>query len=410
METITLTLTSLAHSGDALGRLPDGRACFVPFGMPGEVVRVRVVDEKKRFARAALLEILAPADERIEPRCTHFTECGGCHFQHIPYEAQLKVKTTQLRETLQRLAGLDDPLTRPIVPSPNPWNYRNYVQFHITPDGEPGFRAPRSRVIVPIRECYLPEPTLNERWPLLDLEPIPGLKRVGLRAGRGGDVQLTFESTELTPPEFHVDFPISAVHLGPNGSSNPIVLSGSGHITIEVLGRPFRVSAGTFFQVNTAAAAKMVAHILDHLPQKLGTVLDLYCGGGLFSAFLAPRAERLIGVETHSLACDDFAFNLDEYDHVELYQGLVEDLLPYMEVEPDLILADPPRPGLGRRTLDAILSLSPPTLVYVSCNPGVLARDAKTLIEGGYSLAHVTPFDLFPHTYHLESISFWTRG
>ncbi len=406
MRPLTLSLTSLAHSGDALGRLPDGRACFVPGGLPGEVVRVRLTESKKRFARGEILEIITPSEERILPRCAHFGECGGCQYQHMPYQSQLRAKTAQLRQTLRKLAGLDDPPIRPIVPSPTPWHYRNHIQFHLTPQGRLGFHAPRSPTVIPIHECHLPAPPLDEIWPHLDIDPIPGLERIGLRTNTRGDVQLTLEGSHPNPPEFTVDFPLSAVYLGPG---DPIVLSGSQHLFIEVLGRAFRLSAGAFFQTNTPLAEKMVAHILQHLPPALGTVLDLYCGGGLFSAFLVPRAQNLIGIEADPHACDDFVFNLDEFENVELYQAPVEHTLPRLDAHPDLILADPPRTGLGRRTLDALLSLASPLLIYVSCDPGALARDAKTLLTSGYTLSHITPFDLFPQTYHLETISFWQR-
>jgi 23S rRNA (uracil1939-C5)-methyltransferase len=139
------------------------------------------------------------------------------------------------------------------------------------------------------------------------------------------------------------------------------------------------------------------------------TVLDVYAGVGLFSAFLAPGVRRLVGIESSPIACDDFAFNLDDYDNVELYQGTAEEVLPGLDANPQAILVDPPRAGIDRHAMDGILSLKPAVLVYVSCDPATLARDARRLVEGGYRLLQVTPFDLFPQTYHIESISFWDR-
>jgi 23S rRNA (uracil1939-C5)-methyltransferase len=188
------------------------------------------------------------------------------------------------------------------------------------------------------------------------------------------------------------------------------VIAGSDHILIPILGRDFRVSAASFFQVNTSMAEKMVDHLLTCLPvSSPATFIDIYCGAGLFSAFFAPNCERVIGIESSPSACEDFSFNLDEFDHVELYEGMAEDVIPHLEVKPDVILVDPPRPGLEKRVVDGILKLNPQRIAYVSCDPSTLARDARRLINGGYELKDVTPFDLFPQTYHIESISLFER-
>jgi 23S rRNA (uracil1939-C5)-methyltransferase len=188
-------------------------------------------------------------------------------------------------------------------------------------------------------------------------------------------------------------------------------MAGSPAVIFEVLGRPFRVSAGSFFQVNTAMAAATVEHVLAHLPEGSGmTILDVYCGVGLFSAFLAPHSSRLIGIEASPSACDDFAVNLDEFDHVELYEAPAEQALTAIQGKPHFILVDPPRAGLERRVMEALLQSGAPRLGYVSCDPATLARDAKRFSQGGYRLEKITPFDLFPQTYHIESISFWKRA
>ncbi len=153
----------------------------------------------------------------------------------------------------------------------------------------------------------------------------------------------------------------------------------------------------------------MVAHLLNRLSISQSTILDVYCGIGLFSAFLAPKCKRLIGIESSPSACDDFTVNLDEFDNVELYEDLAENVLPALKVEPDIILVDPPRAGVEKEALDAIVKINPKIIVYVSCDPSTLARDARRLMDGGYKLLDVTPFDLFPQTYHIESISFFER-
>ena len=404
--TYDIQLTALTYGGDAIGRLPDGRAVFVPFALPGERVRVRLVEEKRGHARAELLEVLEPAAGRIPPRCAHFTACGGCHYQHMDYPAQLAAKTAILKEQLERIGGLADIPIREAVASPQPWNYRNHVQFHLTLDGKLGYQAPRSSTVIPIRECHLPEAPLNALWPQLEVEALPGLERVGLRLGAGEELMLVLESSQPGAPEFTVEeVALSAVQLGPGGA---LVLAGSEAIVVEVLGRPFRVSAASFFQVNTAQAAAMVEHLLQALPLEPGmTVLDVYCGVGLFSAFLAPRVQRLVGIELSPEACEDFAVNLDAFENVELYEAPAEQVLAGVDFHPDVIVVDPPRAGLGQATLDGLLRQEASHLAYISCDPATLARDAKRLVQGGYRLRQVTPFDLFPQTYHIESISLW---
>lgn len=400
-------ITGMVYGGDGFGRLADGRAVFVPFVLPGERALVELVEEKRGHARGRLVKLLQAAETRIQPRCAHFGACGGCHYQHTPYEEQLRIKEHVVREQLMRIAGVENPPVKPIVPSPAPWNYRNAIQFHLDPTGKLGFQEAGSHRVVAVRECHLPEETLNEAWPLLDLEPLPGLERVSLRAGAGDNLLLALEGNADAMPEFSVDFPISAVYLGPAGA---MVLAGDDGLVLEVLEKPFRVSAGSFFQVNTPQAGAMVRHLLDRLPLTAGTTLvDVYCGVGLFSAFMAPRVKRCIGVELSESACEDYAANLDACDNVELYVGAAEDVLPALDVQPDVVLVDPPRAGLERAALDAIAALAPRTLAYVSCDPSTLARDVKRLLAAGYRLDEITPFDLFPQTYHVECVALLSR-
>lgn len=412
-ETLDIQLTTLVYGGEALGRLPDGRAVFVPLALPGERVRIQLVEEKRRHARAEMLEVLEPSPERITPRCIHFGLCGGCHYQHMPYEAQLEAKTAILRDQLERIGHLGEPPVLPAVPSPSPFNYRNYVQFHLTSQGRLGFHTIQGEGLFNLEECHLPESAINTVWPQLDFESISELERIGLRLGVDDDLQIIIEGNDPQPPDFSVeDLPLSAVHLSPAG---PLVLAGSEYVLIDILQRTFRVSAASFFQVNTRMAEGMVNHVLNFLEkyQPLGpesTILDVYCGVGLFSAFLAPKAGRLIGIESSPSAVEDFVSNLDEFENVEIYEDRAENVLPQLKIDPKLILVDPPRAGLDRRALDGILALAPETLVYISCDPATLSRDARRLTAGGYQLLQATPFDLFPQTYHIESISFWQPG
>ncbi|HUE98149.1 MAG TPA: class I SAM-dependent RNA methyltransferase [Anaerolineales bacterium] len=400
-----ITLTTLTYGGDAMGRLEDGRAVFVPLGLPGERVQVRLTYEKRGFARGELVEILEASPHRIIPRCKHFGVCGGCHYQHLPYLGQLKAKGEILRDQLTRIGKIENPPVQNMVASPSPWNYRNHVQFHLTAEGKLGYAGAGTTFahgIIPITECHLPEGSINSLWPQLEFEPETNIDRVSLRSGKD-DLMLVLEADSPEAPVLEIEAEISVAHVF---EENTVVVAGNDHIVISILGLDFRVSAVSFFQVNTAMAEKMVNHLIANLPLTPSTTLmDVYCGAGLFSRFLAPKCERVIGIESSPSACEDFSFNLDEFDNVELYEGLAENVIPHLEVKPDIVLVDPPRAGLDKRVVDGILKLNPRVIACVSCDPSTLARDAARLTDGGYRLKDVTPFDLFPQTYHIESIS-----
>ncbi|HKY52951.1 MAG TPA: TRAM domain-containing protein [Anaerolineales bacterium] len=326
-----LLLEKYTYGGDVMGRLDDGRAVFVPFGLPGERVRVRLTEEKKNFARGEIIEILELSKERIIVKCKHFGVCGGCQYQHLPYEKQVQVKTEVLRDQLQRIGKIENPPVKPMIACPNPWNYRNHVQFHLTEDGRLGYFRSADKInqaekILPITECNLPELPIDQLWPQLEFEPDTTIERVSIRLGENEDLMLVLESDSPEPPELEIEAGISVSHLF---EENTVVITGNDHVVIRVLDRDFKVSAASFFQVNTVMAEKMVTYLLSILPiTQSSTLLDVYCGVGLFSAFFAPKCKRVIGIESSESACEDFVVNLDEFDNVELYEGLAEEILP----------------------------------------------------------------------------------
>ena len=289
--------------------------------------------------------------------------------------------------------------------APQEWNYRNHIQFHLTRDGHLGYINARADGILPVSECHLPQAALCGLWPSLEFDPGLPLERIGLRVGDGDELMLVLESSQT--PEMELEAGLSVVHL--DGDS-AFVIAGDDHLVMRVAGRDFCVSAGSFFQVNTPLAGSMVAHLLELLPLGVeDTLLDVYCGVGLFSAFFASRVGRLIGIELSSSACADFSVNLDAFGNVELYEAAAEQVLPALDARPQAAIVDPPRAGLERRALEALAALAPRHIAYVSCDPATLGRDAARLIAAGYNLEQVTPFDLFPQTFHIESISHFVK-
>jgi 23S rRNA (uracil1939-C5)-methyltransferase len=407
-QTIDLIIESLVYGGDAMSRLPDGRVVFLPDAIPTEQVRAHVVEDKPRYLRAEMLEILKPAASRVAPRCMHFGICGGCHYQYMDYAGQVRAKAGILKEQLERIGGFHNLPEVEVNPSPEPWNYRNSVQFHLTPEGKLGYQKARSNQTFAICECHLPEGVINDIWPQIEIEPIQGLERISLRVGVDNDVMLVLEGAEVQPLDFNIEgLPVSVVQQRPAGT---VILAGSDHIMMHNSGRQFKVSAGSFFQVNNLQAAAMVGYLLDHLPLEAGhTVVDAYCGVGLFSVFMASKVKRLVGIEISPEACEDFTINLDEFDNVDLYEAPVENVLGSINFHPDIIVLDPPRTGLGAKTLQGLLGQDARNLAYVSCDPSTLARDARKLASGGYVLKDIAFFDMFPQTYHIESISLFEK-
>jgi 23S rRNA (uracil1939-C5)-methyltransferase len=401
--TFEIELTGSSFGGDCVGRLPDGKAVFVPFGIPGERVEIELTDEKKNFSRGRIRRFVQQSPKRIQARCPHFMECGGCHYQHLAYADQLILKEGIVVDQLKRIGKFENPPVNTIIGSPVEWNYRNTVQFHLSPMGKLGYQRAGANGVVEIRECHLPLPPINTLWPRLELESEAGIQRVSIRCGSDEELLAGLESDRPQPPEFEVDFPISVVFLGPEDT---LLLSGEDYSLMQVLSRTFRVSAASFFQVNLPQAEAMVNHVLEHIQlPKNATVVDAYCGAGLFSAFLAPKVKELIGIELSESACNDFAANLDEFENVSLYVGAVEEVLPALKLKPDVVLLDPPRAGLEGAALAGLVESAPQQIIYVSCDPSTLARDLRKLTDAGYTLKSVTPFDLFPQTYHVETIS-----
>lgn len=402
-EQLTLSLTDMAHGGEAVGRR-EGKVVFVPYAIPGETVRVEVVRDKGRFARARLLDIVTPSPQRVSAPCPHFGVCGGCHWQHVEYPAQLDYKRSIVLSQLQRIAGLADAPVRPTLGMEEPWHYRNHVQFSVSKDNRLGFMAAGSHRVVPIEHCLLMHALLEELYECLDIE-LPGLRRLTLRAGANtGERMIVLEMEEDQPPEVEVDLPVSFVLLLSDGT--PVTLVGSSYIHERLAGRSYRVSAPSFFQVNTQQAEILVSFVCTHLNATADdTVIDAYCGVGAFALELAKTAGQVVGIESSAAALADAQANAAGVDNVRFVHGPVAENLPLLELRTPLAVMDPPREGLGQDVVAGLARLAVQRIVYVSCDPATLARDIKGMIAAGYALRTVQPVDMFPQTYHIETLS-----
>lgn len=402
-----VTLQKQVYGGECIARLSDGRTAFVPLGIPGEQVEIEITEDKDRFVRGRIVNTLVPSPDRVPPPCPYFGVCGGCHFQHMMQPVQAEMKLKILRDQLQRIGKINQPPILGLITGEKAWNYRNQLQFHPTKTGKLGFMDRSGRQPIEISTCLLAMQGIADTWPMVDLAPEPGLRRVVFREDSDGEVMLVLEGEDEDPPEMEIQLPISAAYL--DGGGRSVNLAGEDQLRYTVAGRELWVSPESFFQVNLEIAERMVQELSVRLELTPNTeVLELYSGVGLFSQILAERAGNLVAIETSPSACFDFAENLDSFENVSLYEGAVEDVLPALVgslPRPELVLLDPPRAGLHPRARQALLALKPVRIAYISCDPSTLARDLKEFIAAGYELDSVQAFDMFPQTYHVETIS-----
>ncbi len=405
---IRVQMEAMAHGGSALAR-HEGKVVFVPYVLPGEEVLVEVTEEKARYARGRPVEIETPSADRVEPRCSHFGTCGGCHWQHISYDRQVRLREEILQSQLAKIAHLPDAPVEPTVRAENPWHYRNHVQLHLDETGRSGFTAAERHVVVPIAECLIMHPLLWEMFSSLDID-FPDLERVSLRAGIStGEQLLILETAGHEAPGVEIDVPISCVLL--LGDGQPVTYVGNSYVTEQLAGRSIRISATSFFQVHTDQAEQLLATVKRYVnPQGDEVVLDLYCGVGTFAIGLSDSVAEVIGIDSSEAAIGDASHNSKGITNLRFQQGSVEQLLPTIEEGIDLVILDPPRQGLSKQALSALVRRTPDKVVYVSCDPATLARDVGRMTQAGYELVAVQPVDMFPQTYHVEAVALLQLG
>lgn len=462
---IELDLVDMANGGDAVGRL-DGRAVFVKGGIAGEQVRAWIIEERRDYLRAALIEILQPSPERVAVEYPDLIDTGGLQWQHIAYPAQLEWKARIVRQLLQRVGHFPRPPVQPTIGAPagtDPWRQRTVAQFAIGPDGAIGFRRSGSHDVLDMPACPIVHPSLDaiyqqvRRWlqgrwgsgiqqyidrftvrlaanpplrvnessgelpvvgpnarrapatrrrlpALLSIEAHPG----GGIMGEGGPEALGRALIEAAP------LLLGVVFVGLSGRRGRAFV-GQDHLLEQVVEKTFRISAGSFFQVNATQTPVLVQKALAFAqPQPYESILDGCSGVGLFSLFFADHAAQVIAIESQPSAIADArasaAFN--HATNLLIIEGLLERVVGQLVHERrhfDVVIVDPPRAGCHPRALQEIKALAPRALVYVSCDPATLARDLHLFCTEGYRLSIVQPVDMFPNTAHIETVSLVER-
>jgi len=453
-EILSLTIDDLAYGGEGVGRA-DGYVVFVPGGLPGDRLQVRLVQARSRFGRGAIEAVIEPSPQRVEAPCPYFGRCGGCRLQHVAYPAQLAYKTKQVADALERLGGLRDVPLRPIIGAEEIFGYRNKMEFTVarSPRGAgPEAGSARGGLVVGLHEterydavldidrCLLQSDRMNallaearaffvdRGLTVYEQDTGEGLLRfLMLREGRHTGELMTNVVTsapavsELAPLVARLQAREAGttsvvLNVNPKKASVAVgveehLLGGRDHIRERVGGLTFRVSANSFFQTNTRQAERL----FDLVVESTGltgteTVIDLYSGTGAISLLLARRARWVYGVELAQAAVDDAGANAaaNGITNCTFLAGEVRFVLPSLiakGVTAEVVVADPPRAGFHPKALHALITLGARRIVYVSCNPTTLARDLGELSRGGYRVEWVQPVDMFPHTPHIEAVA-----
>ncbi|HEV2388452.1 MAG TPA: class I SAM-dependent RNA methyltransferase [Candidatus Acidoferrales bacterium] len=423
---VALEIEKLVYGGDGLAR-HDGVTYFVPFVLAGESIRARPVDQRRNFVRAKLEEFLRVSPERVAPLCPYFTACGGCHYQHIPYPRQLEVKRDIVRETFARLGRLnwDGPVT---LHGSEPFGYRNRAQWKVRPQppraaGTRGglalgyFRAGSNQLCV-VDECPVLAPPLAAaletfRATLRSGALPESLREIEVFAEPSGSllVNLTFSALPDGPrrvaERVRAAIPAARSVLLRDTEGERMELDGPGHLSYHARGTDYRVGHLSFFQVNRYLIEPMIEAVTSGPAQ--GLALDLFAGVGLFSVPLGKRFERVVAVEADPAAARDLEANLNAAGAtaprtIGAVNAEVARFLADWRETPDLVVLDPPRLGVPAEAIAALAKLRPGRILYVSCDPATLARDLRALAEAGFEIAELHLFDMFPQTYHIETL------
>ena len=389
-----LTAEKWVYGGDSLSRV-EGRVVLTPYLIPGETARVDQVEDKRGLIRALPREVVTPSPQRVVPPCPYFFRCGGCHYQHASYEFQVEQKAAILREQLRRVGHIqyDGEIAAIVGP---PLGYRNRTQFHIE-GGRIGYFGEGSHELVPIEQCSISSPKINEALTAL-LAMLPDRRWPKfVRA-----LELFTNEREVLLNVLDSEQPVSRRFF--EWCAERIPGAKRGWLEYDAVGHSFQVSHNAFFQVNRFLVDRLVEVAIGDASGV--DAHDLYAGVGLFSVMLAKRFERVTAVESGGSAVRDLKENAGRAQvAVDVVQANVEAFLPAVKQAPEFVLADPPRAGLGKAVTAELLRLKPRRIVVVACDPATLARDLGALTTGGYGIERLTMVDLFPHTYHLETVA-----
>lgn len=406
----TVKIEAVSSDGNGVAHI-NGMAVFVPYTAAGDEVKIKITNVKKRFANGVVTEIIAPSPDRADPDCRWYMQCGGCQLRHIKYEKQIEIKKEIVENAMRRIGGFKDFSLEGISGMETPSRYRNKTVFHSDKNGI-GFYSPKTHNIVSVTDCNI---SMEESSAILQAVSCLGAEQIFLRKSFStGEIMVSVagnitHKSELIKSLRAVCESIKSIYL--NGEN----IYGDDTITDVLCGIKFKISPQSFFQINPVQTEILYSKALEFAGiKKNTTVMDIYCGIGTISLCAAKKAKRVIGVEIVERAILDAKENaeINGITNAEFYASSAEKIVPYLiklGETPDTVILDPPRKGSDEKTLGAITQAKPEKIVYVSCNPSTLARDARFLADNGYKISHAEAVDLFPHTNHVESVVLMSR-
>jgi 23S rRNA (uracil1939-C5)-methyltransferase len=413
-----LSIEAMAHGGAGIGREAEGRVVFVEGALPGERVEARVHRVDRSFARARLSSLPdSPSPDRQDAPCPHFgawpergaapeRHCGGCQWQHASYAAQLRYKQRILEDALERIGRIEAPPVLPPIGMEDPWRYRNKLRLRAGPKGM-GLISLDDARIVPLSQCPIALPEIEALIEALDLDLDVGTE-VTLRASDlTGDRLIIIHADAEQIDEIEVGLDASVVLLRPDGGLE--VAAGRPYLIERLEERDFIVPAASFFQVNRRMTLKLVEALREAIPDDARILADVYSGVATFSTLLAPQFEEVFAIESDREAVAAALDNASGLEQISLVEADAAEGLAYLEDHPDTILVDPPRGGLAQEMSLLLADHPAHTIAYVSCEPTTLARDLRILANGGWRLQQCQPVDMFPQTYHIESVNLLRR-
>lgn len=455
-DIVELKISSPAFEGSAVGRI-DNLVVFIPYAIPGDRIRARITRKKKKYAEGAIEEILELSGDRTEPRCRHFGTCGGCSLQNAKYEKQLEYKHLQVKALMERIGGFKEVEVKPVIPSPQQFEYRNKMEYtfgaqrwltsdeiasgqKLSRDFALGLHIPkRFDRILDLTECHLQDPesmkildtcrktAIDRGWlPYNVIDHTGYLRNLIIRRGiNTGELMVnlvtTARDTEKTEhlcrvllgevPSITTILNTINSGLNPKGMDEEIILHGDGKLSDRIGDTTYRISPFSFFQPNTRQAEILFSTIRDAASlEGAETLYDLYCGLGAIGIYLSGLVKKVIGVESHARSVELARENAEKNDSVncrffdmDVLEALDQNFLAE-NGKPDIVILDPPRAGLHPKVISSLVKAAPDRIVYTSCNPATQARDLSLLGED-YNLGTVQPVDMFPQTWHIESVA-----
>lgn len=398
-------IEKLDHQARGIAHINE-KIVFVENALPLEKVKVRIEKENKKIMEAVVMEYITRSKDRVESSCHYYKECGGCDLLHLSYEKQLIYKENKIKEIMNRYAELDEKLIKSIVPSPNQYNYRNKITLKVK--NKIGYYKKKSYEIVEIENCLLANKKINEIIKQVSKISIPSsINELVIRSINEDEVSLTIYLQQKENIDNFIN------KLNNNFNSIKIILenktlkeTGKSNIIGRLDKYDYQMSQTAFFQVNTQQTINLYDKIKQYVKDfNTPTTLDLYCGTGSIGIYISEYASKVIGVEINSEAIENAKINAknNKIENIEFLAGDAKTVLSQNNYSADLVIVDPPRSGLDLDVVIDIIKINPKDIIYVSCDPITLARDLK-LFSNKYKVIEITPFDMFPNTYHVECV------